>query len=250
MSEHVAAVLACRAESKRLYGKPLQLVGDRTILEHLIDRLRRCHRIAEIVLAISDTPSQDSFIAIAKRLRLRYTIGSEQDVLGRMIACATEVGADTVVRVTTENPYVYWDNVDEMIARQQATRAVLTVTVDLPYGSGIEVVQLDGWRRAHAEGTARHRQQAASEFFTARPEEFVVTRVAAPAGVAAPDLRLTVDSPEDLMVVRAVWDALHREGTLISLNEIVGFLRRRPEIAALNAHLRGPYVWHSAPAHG
>jgi spore coat polysaccharide biosynthesis protein SpsF len=246
----VAAVLACRAESTRLYGKPLQLVGDRPILDHLIDRLRRCRRITEIALAISDTPSQASFIAAANRLGLRYTIGSEQDVLGRMIECATQVGADTVVRVTTENPYVYWDNVDEMIDRHHATGAVLTVTVDLPYGSGIEVVQLSGWREVHAEGTERNRTQAPSEFFTERPDRFVVNRVVAPAAVAAPDLRLTVDSPEDLMVVRAIWDALHREGTLITLEEIVTLLRRRPEIAALNAHLRGPYVWHSRAAHG
>lgn len=249
MTGGVAAVLACRAESTRLYGKPLQRVGDRTILEHLIDRLRRCGRIDEIALAISDTPSQHSFIAVATRLGLRYTVGPEQDVLGRLIDCATTIGAETVVRVTTENPFVYWENLDELIDRQQRSGAVLSVTVDLPFGSGIEVVQLAGWRRVHAEGSDRNRQQAPSEFFTERPDEFVVNRVPAPSQVAAPDLRVTVDSPEDLMLVRAVWDALQHDGQLISLEEIVAFLRRRPEVAALNAHLRGPYVWHSPAAH-
>ena len=49
----VVAALACRAGGSRLYGKPVQRIGDRTILEYLVARLASVPRIDQIVLAIS-----------------------------------------------------------------------------------------------------------------------------------------------------------------------------------------------------
>jgi len=72
----VAATLACRSESSRMYGKPLQPVGDRPIIQHLIDRLRKVRSIDEIVLAISEGPSHAAYVDYANREGLKYVIGS------------------------------------------------------------------------------------------------------------------------------------------------------------------------------
>jgi len=52
----VAATLACRAESDRLYGKPLQTIGEKSIHSHQIPQLRRGGTIDEIVIYHSSTP--------------------------------------------------------------------------------------------------------------------------------------------------------------------------------------------------
>lgn len=249
-SSRVVAVLACRAESTRLYGKPLQLVGDRPILQHLVDRLRQVRSLSQIVLAISDSPSHGAFEHFAKQHGLGCTVGPELDVLGRLIASAETFDAGSVIRVTTENPFIYWENLDALIAMHRDTSAALTVTADLPVGAAVEVVALDAWKAVHRDGTDRQRQQAPAEYFTAHPERFRINRVPAPSTVAAPDLRLTVDSPEDLILARSVWEALHVEGRLIALEEIVTFLRQRPDLAEINAHLRAPYLWHSSGTPG
>ena len=53
--------------------------------------------------------------------------------------------------------------------------------------------------------------------------------------LAAADLRVTVDTPEDLAVVRAVVDALGARAS--RADELVAYLRSRPDIVALNAHV-------------
>ena len=55
-SKSIAAVLPCRAYSTRLFAKPLQLVGDYSILELLIKQLKKSKEINDIVLAIAKTP--------------------------------------------------------------------------------------------------------------------------------------------------------------------------------------------------
>ena len=79
--KRVAAVLACRVNSTRLFAKPLQRIGKYTILELLINQIKKSKTISDIVLAISENPGNDVFIDFAKKHRLKFIIGNEKDVL-------------------------------------------------------------------------------------------------------------------------------------------------------------------------
>ena len=65
-SHKVVAVLACRIGSGRLFAKPLQPVGDRTILELIISQLKTSSILDEIILAISENPGNEVFENLAK----------------------------------------------------------------------------------------------------------------------------------------------------------------------------------------
>lgn len=239
----VAAILACRAESSRLYGKPMQIVGDRPIILHLIGQLRRIQSIDEIVLAISEGPSHHIFADLAKREGLPYVVGPEKDVLGRLIMAADQVGADIVVRETTENPYIYWENVDDLIRSHVERNADLTVTEKLPLGTFVEVISVDALKKSHTHGEDRHRSELCTLFISEHPDIFKIQRIPAPTKLQRPDLRLTVDTPEDLIVVRKVWEALQEYGYPIRLECIVDYLNRNPEVAAINTGEDTLHLW-------
>lgn len=237
------ATLACRAESSRLYGKPLQPLGDRPILQHLVDRLRRVQRLDEIVLAISDGPSRGAFVDFAERERLRWIAGDERDVLSRLIAAAECAHADIVLRTTTENPYVYWENLDELVELHLANGADLSVTAPLPVGSLVEVVGLDALRASHRLGEDRHRSELCTLFIAENPDSFTIQKIEPPESVQRPHYRLTVDTPRDLILVREVWRALHRDGYLIPLEEICRYLDDHPELAGSNVEEKSLHLW-------
>ncbi len=239
----VVATLACRAESGRLYGKPMQPVGDRPIIQHLIDRLRRVPIIDDIVLAISDGPSRAVFIDYAERQGLKYVVGPEKDVLGRLIMAADAAGADIAIRTTTENPYVYWENLETLVREHIELGMDLTVTEKLPLGAFLEVISVSALKRSHAFGEDRHRSELCTLFIAENPGVFGIRRVPAPPEVEGPDLRLTVDTPQDLMLVRALWSALTKPGHLITIEDIVAHLRAHPDLARLNAGENTLYLW-------
>jgi len=230
----VAATLACRAESIRLYGKPMQMVGDQPIIQHLIDRLRLVKSIDEIVLAISDGPSSGLFIDYAKKQRLPYAIGPEKDVLKRLIMAGELVHADIAVRVTPDNPFIYWENVDSIIAQHIEINADLTVTEKLPLGSTIEIISMDALKKSHSQGEDRHRSELCTLFISENPDLFNIKRVIPPDRLQRPEIRLTVDTPFDLVFVRTVWQALQREGCLITIEDIIDFVDAHPDVAAIN----------------
>lgn len=239
----VVATLACRARSSRLYAKPLQLVGDKPIIVHLIERLRRVDRLDGIVLAISEGSENGAFVDLAASMGLPYVLGSDRDVLERLIKAADSVGADVAVRVTTENPYVYHENIDTMIAHHLSTDADITICERLPNGSHVEVINVEALRRAHTFGDDRHRSELCTLFMFENTDAFRIERLRAPEEVSRPDLCLTVDTPEDLIVARAIHQALARPDEPAPLAEIIKFLDANPHIRKINEGPQPIKLW-------
>lgn len=234
MDANVVATLACRSESTRLYGKPLQLVGEEPILTHLINQIRSINTIDDIVLAIANTPSKQSYVEYAQSKGLNYTIGSEDNVLGRLIAAGQKANADVAVRVTTENPFVYTENVDEMVSEHLESNYDYSVTEKLPLGASIEVVSMQALETANNRGSERHRSELCTLFIVENPDSFAINITTPPSVIRRPDIRLTVDNPEDLVVARQVWDGLSNEQERPTLHNVIEFLDEHPEIMKLN----------------
>jgi spore coat polysaccharide biosynthesis protein SpsF len=53
-----------------------------------------------------------------------------------------------------------------------------------------------------------------------------------------PELRLTVDTPEDFELITRIFDALYQPGEVFSLREIVELCRQRPDLVAINADVQ------------
>ena len=50
-----------------------------------------------------------------------------------------------------------------------------------------------------------------------------------------PELRLTVDTPEDFELVTRIFDALYEPGNVFPLSAIIDLCRRDPALPAINA---------------
>lgn len=228
------ATLACRNRSTRLYGKPLQLLGNETILEHLVHRLQRIKRLDQIVLAISVGEENRVFVEFAKRLDLTYVFGDEKDMQGRLIQAGEKAGAGVLLRVTTECPFPYVENIEDLLEQHLENKADLTVCEGLPEGAYSEIISLAALKRAHAEGEDRHRSEYSTLYLVENPEKFRLLRIQASPPLHRPDIRLTVDYPEDLIVCRALVEALGKGGRYFSLEEIIAYMDAHPKLKEMN----------------
>jgi spore coat polysaccharide biosynthesis protein SpsF len=231
----VVVVLACRSESTRLYGKPLQLVGDKPILSHIYEHIQQAERIDETVTAAADTPSKAPYLDFAEKHGLPSVTGSEEDVLQRLIDAADSVDADIVIRAMTENPFIYWQGLDDAIDKHIETNADLTVTEGLPSGTFVDVHSVDGLKRSHRQGGDRYRSEYTSRYIIEHPAEFTITKLSPPERIQQPNMRLTVDNPEDLVLVREIQDRLPENLTgPASLADIVQIIEDNPALLRLN----------------
>ena len=237
-SHRLVAAIACRNTGSRLYGKPLQnldVESSYTILENIVLCLRTIPCIDEIVLAISEGTENMVFQEVASRLKLKFVMGDEQDVLSRLIKAGIASSATDIFRITSESPFLYFDEVMSCwndYKTQQLDALFMEPIVD---GCGFEIISLESLIRSHENGTSKHRSEMCSLYIRENAEEFKVLRVEPPKELQRFDLRLTVDNPEDLAVCRHIFKSLHAYAPLIPLSEIVAFLDRNPSLISLTA---------------
>jgi spore coat polysaccharide biosynthesis protein SpsF (cytidylyltransferase family) len=234
----VVATLACRVQSKRLYAKPLQLIDiedNITILEYLVGFLKTCKGIDQIVLAISEGIENKPFETLAKKMNLQYIIGSEQDVQKRLIVGADKAKGDIIYRVTTESPFTYMDTFEETLNKHIENKADLTVIEGLPEGTYYELIDLEALKRAHDQGEERHRSELSTLYMFEHPDEFSLQQLRTGSSkLQRPDIRLTVDYPEDLIVVREVYKALKKKDEYIMIEDIIDYLDAHPKLKEIS----------------
>lgn len=219
----VVATLACRAESTRLYGKPLQLVGEQSIISHQISQLKNIEQIDDVVLAIADTSSKQAFISTANNHGIPYIVGNEKNVLERIINSGKSVEADFVVRTTTENPFIYTEQIKDQIKHATIKNADLVVARDLPLGSFTEVISMEALEQSNQFGNEKHRSELVTSFITENPHSFNIYGIEPPKELKRPDVRLTVDYPQDLILVRSIWDGVSNREDPYSLRTILEY---------------------------
>jgi len=233
----VAAVIACRVGSERLFAKPLQRVGEFTILELYIKQIQKSKIITEIVLAISEKPGNEVFVNFALEHNLKYVRGDDVDVLKRLVNGAKYVNADIVFRNTPDCPYIYWEGIDPLLKKHIAGKYDFSIMNDVPLGAGFEIINSKALETSHTRGSKKHRSELASLYIYENKRNYKIQNTKPPKELQRPDLRLTVDHPEDLIVARMIYNSIGKNGEPIPMKQIINFLDEHPEITKINSHI-------------
>jgi spore coat polysaccharide biosynthesis protein SpsF len=189
--------------SSRLPGKAMLPLAGRALLGRCLDRLVAA-AVAPVVLATTTNAEDDVLEADASARGLLTLRGPAADVLTRFVMVANVLDARVLVRATADNPAVDIDAPHRVLERQAATRADYVAEVGLPYAAP--------GAAAPAAGPGRPRDVTADpadlEHVTLAVKRmrsrFAVVDLPAPPHVRRPDLRLTVDTPDDLRFMGAV----------------------------------------------
>lgn len=235
----LVACLACRNQGSRLYGKPLQNLDIEkrlSVLEYMIASIRTYEPVSAIVLGISEGADNIVFADIANKLGIPFIIGSEEDVLHRLIQCCEKVRGTDIFRLTTESPYTYFEPISAAWEQHLNQGSDLTALDNLPDGSGFEIIRLDAYKRSWELGLPRHRSELCSLYIRENKCDFKIDYIDVPPEIRRTDIRLTIDYPEDLVLCRAVYQEFKHFAPRIPLAKVIDFIDSNPHLKALVDH--------------
>jgi len=230
-------LVQARMGSSRLPGKVLaDLAGD-TMLARVVERLRRATRIDATVIATSTEAVDDAVVREAERLGCGVHRGPVDDVLERYLGAARVHEAGVVVRVTSDCPLLDARVVDDAVAAlgRAVDYASITHVRSFPRGLDVEALHRDTLERIARLGTSSTAREHVTAFVMERPELFCVRHVRAESDDS--DLRWTVDTPEDLALVRTLYATFDLGAAPLPYEQLVAEMRARPSLARVNAHV-------------
>jgi spore coat polysaccharide biosynthesis protein SpsF len=233
------AIVQARMSSTRLPGKVLAELGGTTLLGQVVRRVRAAERVTEIVIATSTAPDDDVIVREADKLGVWAYRGALHDVLGRYLGAARSYRADVVVRVTADCPLVDPGVIDQVIdaCGRDYDYASNTHARRYPRGLDVEALHRDTLERVARLGRSAAAREHVTAYLMEQPTLFRVAQVAPPSERDDSDLRWTVDTPDDLALVRTLYDELALADDVRPYTEIVAAVRGQPRLASLNAHI-------------
>ena len=112
----VVLIIQARMGSKRLPGKSMLDLAGKPLVSRIIERVKRCKKIDEIVLAIPNTKENKILLEIAKVNEISFYEGSENNLLERYFKAAVMNSANYVVRLPADNAVPEPNEIDKIIA--------------------------------------------------------------------------------------------------------------------------------------
>lgn len=239
----IVAIIQARMSSSRLPGKVLLDIAGQPMLAHVVERTRLAQTIDQVVVATTTDRSDDAIEVFCRERGVPYIRGNLYDVLDRYYQAGQAFQAAVVVRITSDCPLIDPGVVDKTVteflqdgkADFAANRLPPPWGRTYPVGLDTEVCTFGGLELAWQEAQAQHQREHVMPFFYEQPERFRILHVNHEVDYGA--LRWTVDTPEDLELVRQIF--AHFPGREdFSWLEIVDLFQREPSLAEINAQIK------------
>ena len=206
----ILAIIQARASSSRLPRKVLAPILGSPMLARMLERVQRSRLIDEVVVATSDDTSDNELEVLCNQIGVACYRGSLDNVLQRFYGAVGEYGADHVVRLTGDCPLIDPDVIDNTIRfylDEGFDYASNTSPPMFPDGLDVEVFSVKALVKAVGTAEKSSELEHVTPFLRNHKELFKLGGYR--ADMDRSNLRWTVDEPEDLEFVRAVYDALY-----------------------------------------
>lgn len=115
MKNNFVVIIQARMASKRLKGKVLMKIKNKSFLDVLILRLKKSKQISKLIVATTFNKQDNKIVQHCKNKNITYFRGSENNVLERFYLTAKKFEAKNIIRITSDCPLADPKLIDKMI---------------------------------------------------------------------------------------------------------------------------------------
>ena len=230
------AIIQARVGSTRLPRKVLLTVLGKTILEFVIERVRKAGAVDKIVVATTIAEEDREIADIARRLGAIPFAGSEEDVLERFYEAAKKYNLKHIVRITADCPLIDPRLIDKVVNYYFDTEADYcsnTIHRTFPDGQDVEVFSFRALEKAHNKAAIISEREHVTPYITKHKDEFKISEFRnKEADLSAK--KWSLDRPEDYEFIKAVLESLYPADPDFDIKTVCEFLKSHPDVDSVN----------------
>lgn len=225
--------------STRFPGKILQpIAAELTLIDLLVDRLCRCRFIRRetLVFLTTDQPSDDALVAHLDSRGLLTYRGSEDNVFLRFRQACERWPSEYFFRVCSDNPFIEPTFLDELVEAVSGHPEVDYISYADVRGEPVITTHLGFFAELISTPSfldidigciePRTREHVTPVFYDpAQPYE--VHLIPIPEELANPQVRMTVDTPEDLEILKILFDKMPPN---FHIGDVYSYLSENPQL--------------------
>lgn len=212
-----------------ILGKPM--------LEHVIERTRRASGLDDLWVATTDDTTEGPILELCSRLNVPTYRGPVNDVLARYYYTAHEAKATNIVRITSDcpliDPQVTGKIIKKFLSNNQNYDYVSNCQPrTYPRGLDTEIFSAEVLETVFKEAIDPDDREHVTSYITRNPDSFRLLDITDETDRS--DLRLTVDTKEDLEFIRHIFEELYPKNNNLDYLDVIGLLDRKPDWCEIN----------------
>lgn len=248
----IIATIQARMGSERFPGKILKKISRYYLIDILIKRIKKSKLIDEIVVVTSNSRKEEPLIKFLSKNNIKFFRGSEKNVNLRLIRGAQKFKADIIVQLTADNPFVDPEIIDYMLdyfLKNKHKYDYLTncgfynfKNTNVPLGLNTQIFLLKDLKKNYKFcDNSELKEHPSLYFYSKGKSKYRLKNIILPFiknKSLINKIRLTVDTEEDLKLVRIVFNKLYpKKGIYFSLNDILKFFKKNLFYSKINSHI-------------
>lgn len=235
----IIAIIQARIGSTRLPSKVLEDIAGKPMLTRVVNRTSKAKNVHSIMIATTTNPIDDAIAYLCKQQGWAYFRGSEEDVLDRYYQASLTVKATAIVRITADCPLIEPEIIDRVIDKflschPEPDYVSNTLHRTFPRGLDVEVISTNAMAKAWEESKDLASREHVTPYIWRQPDKFVISNIKNDVDLS--HMRWTVDTAEDLIFIRKVYDNLAADD--FTWRQVLKLLSSHPEWLEINRHIK------------
>ena len=231
---NVGFLLTARLKSRRLPKKVILEIAGRPLISHMLDRIKAADRVDEIVICTSTDSQDDPLEKIAESEGVSCYRGSEDDVLARLYEAASLYGIEYIINLTADCPVVDPSFINLTVHEFEETNADYIEWDKLPAGQGPLGLKVNALRKVC--DIKKEKDTEVWGYYFTKTGLFHILYPEVSKKFICPDLKTTLDYPEDYKFLKCIFNELYIPNKVFSLDEIIKIVKEKPELMSINRH--------------
>lgn len=242
----VVCIIQTRMGSTRLPGKVMLELCGKSVLSHVIDRVKQSKEVDEIIIATTSLEKDNIIEQESINCKVKVFRGSEEDVLSRYYYAAKENNADIVVRITSDCPLIDPIIIDKIIGFYNVNNYDIVTNggSDLsqrtyPRGLDTEVFSFEMLEEAFKKSNQQYQREHVTPYIYENSDKIFYYK----NEIDCSNYRWTLDTKEDFELIKIIYEHFYYQNLNFYLEEIKLFIDNNPEIANLNANIEQKKIY-------
>ena len=230
-------IIQARMGSKRLPGKSLMHLNGEPLVGRIIERVKRCKNISQIILAIPNNDENKKLKSLGNKYGVSVFLGSENNVLDRYYRAAKKYNSDFICRLPADNATPEPAEIDKIInfhinsnASGFSTNLSEIQNSGYPDGIGVEIFSFCLLEKAAKEcSSAEKKEHIHLNFYDYKNDKPVdelncpVKTLECPDVFRRPDLVLDINTKEQYEFMNSLYTYLYPSNPKFTILDIINW---------------------------
>jgi len=231
-----AIIIQARLGSKRLPGKVLKKINGKTILEYVINRLKKTKLSNNIIVATTNREEDKKIIKVAKKANCHTFRGSTNNVLNRYYKAAVHYKVKNIVRITSDCPLIDPKIINKVYffyLKNNYDYVSNKIFPTYPIGMGLEILNFRSLKKTNRLTTSSYDKEHVTPYIYKNPKKFKIKNIGLKKKLL--NYRIVLDYKEDFKLISNILKHFNKQIKDFTLKDIIKYINRNPILKKKNS---------------